>query len=281
MDSLKLGQFRLTWLNGGRIELDGGGMFGVVPKTMWSKRYPCNEFNRIKLRTDPILVQANGLNLLIDSGLGNNKFNERQKLRFGITEESKVENSLADLGLTPQDIDQVLLTHFHNDHAAGLTKFENGQSIPLFTNAIHHIHATEWEEVRSPNNRTRNTYLKENWESIEPKVRCFHEQNEVTEGIQLIHTGGHSAGHCIIRMESQGEVAYHLADIMPTHVHKNPLWVMAYDDYPMDSIAAKEKWIQQGIKEGAYFSFYHDHYYRAVKWDHDGSILSKIEVSKQ
>jgi len=279
MDTLKVGDFQLVWLNGGKIELDGGGMFGVVPKTMWSKRYPCNVFNQIELRTDPILIQANGQNLLIDTGVGSNKFNEKQKMRFGIAEESTLERSLAELGLTPTNIDHVLLTHFHNDHAAGLTRMENDQSIPVFTQAIHHVQAKEWDEVRSPNNRTRNTYLKENWQPVEPMVRCFEDQIEVTEGIQLIHTGGHSAGHYMVRIQSKGEIAYHFADIMPTHVHKNPLWVMAYDDYPMDSIFAKEKWVKQAIDENAYFTFYHDYFCRAVKWDSDGKVIEQIKAT--
>jgi glyoxylase-like metal-dependent hydrolase (beta-lactamase superfamily II) len=93
----------------------------------------------------------------------------------------------------------------------------------------------------------------------------------------MIHTGGHSNGHCIIVMEDQEQVVFHMADLLPTHAHQNVLWVMAYDDYPMDSIAAKQQWLAAGIKEKAWFTFYHDAYYRAVKFDEKGNIIEKIE----
>ncbi len=278
MKSLTIGQFRLSWLNGGKIILDGGGMFGVVPKRMWSKKYPCDESNMIELRTDPILIQANGQNLLIDTGMGSGKLDAKQKARHGLVEESDLEKSLADLGLTADDIHHVLLTHFHNDHAAGLTKLEQNQYLPLFTKAVHHVHVTEWEEVRFPNIRSRNAYFKENWQPVERMVRPFEDRLEVMEGVELIHTGGHSAGHAIVRIESKGEIAYHLGDIMPTHAHKNPLWVLAFDDYPMDSIFAKEKWIHQAIEEKAWFIFYHDNLCRAIKWDSEGNVVDEVRV---
>lgn len=279
MDILKVGDFQLIWLNGGKILLDGGAMFGVVPKPIWSKRYACNELNQVELRTDPILIQANGKYLLLDSGMGNGKLDEKQKKRAGLLEESDVEESLKKLNIAPEEISFVLLTHFHNDHAAGLTRAKDGQFTPIFNKAIHYIHATEWEEALHPNIRSRNTYLKENWEPIQPMVQTFSERIEVMPGIEMIHTGGHSAGHAIVRIESQGEIVYHLADILPTRAHRNPLWVMAYDDYPMDSIKAKEKWIRQGVEEGAWFSFYHDNTYRAIKWNEDGEMIAEMRAT--
>lgn len=278
MNTLTIGQIRLVWLNGGKILLDGGGMFGVVPKGMWSKKYPCNESNQIELRTDPILIQANGRNLLIDTGMGSGKLEEKQKARHGLVEESEIERSLYELGLTLDDIHHILLTHFHNDHAAGLTRLKDGQYLPVFNKAVHHVHAIEWEEVRFPNIRSRNTYFKENWQPVESMIHPYKERYEVIEGVELIHTGGHSAGHVIVRIESEGKIAYHLGDIMPTHAHKNPLWVLAFDDYPMDSIFAKEKWIQQAIEEKAWFIFYHDNFYRAIKWDAKGNVLDEVKV---
>lgn len=277
MEKLTIGQATMTWLNGGITHLDGGAMFGVVPKPLWVKKYPCNEQNQIPLRTDPILLQMDGKNILIESGIGRGKLNEKQKRNFGVTEESSLEQQLALLSLTPKDIDLVLMTHLHFDHASGLTKWEGDTLVPTFPNARIITSAVEWAEMKEPNIRSRNTYWKENWEAIVDQVDTFAEQLEVVSGVTMIHTGGHSDGHAIIIITSEGETAVHLGDLMPTHAHQNPLWVMAYDDYPMTSIFAKQKWLAYGIENEAWFTFYHDAYYRAVRWNDQFQIVEALK----
>lgn len=278
MNQLAVGEFRLHWLNGGLTQLDGGAMFGVVPKPLWSKRYPFNEQNQIPLKADPILVQVGGKNLLIESGIGRNRLTDKQKRNFGLAVESNIEESLSQLGLTMHDIDIVLMTHMHYDHANGLVSKEGDQLYSTFPKATIYVQELEWEEMRNPNIRSRNTYWEENWRPIEKQVVTFGEQLTVLPGLEMFHTGGHSQGHAIVKMESGNESLLHLADILPTHAHQNSLWVMAYDDYPMTSIYAKEKWIKGGIQAGAWFSFYHDAVYRAVKWNEQGELVERIEV---
>lgn len=278
LNRLQAGEFVLTWLHGGLTQLDGGAMFGVVPKPLWSKRYPSNELNQIPLRADPILVQAHGKRILIESGIGNNRLTDKQKRNYGLVEESQVAESLAALGLTPADIDLVLMTHMHYDHANGLVFVQEDQLVSTFPNAVIYVQEMEWAEMREPNIRSRNTYWEENWRPIEQQVITYGAELEVVPGISLHHTGGHSQGHAIVRMESGGEILLHLADILPTHAHQNSLWVMAYDDYPMTSIYAKEMWMKQGIRDGAWFTFYHDAVYRALKWNEQGEVIDKIEV---
>lgn len=282
MESLKIGKITLTWLNGGVTHLDGGAMFGVVPKALWSKKYAVNEKNQIELRTDPILVQTAGRNFLIEAGIGNGKLTEKQKRNYGVTEESKVEESLRSLGLTVEDIDGIIMTHLHFDHACGLTRREGDEFVPVFPNAKIYCTEKEWAEMRNPNIRSRNTYWEINWKGITDRVVPFSEEAEIYPGIRMIHTGGHSDGHAIVLIESEGETAIHLADLLPTHAHQNVLWVMAYDDYPIDSIRQKQKWIPYGVEKNAWFIFYHDAVYRALKWDKDGSItesLNRIRTS--
>ncbi|HJV45565.1 MAG TPA: MBL fold metallo-hydrolase [Bacillota bacterium] len=277
MDTLQIGKIKLTWLRGGNITLDGGTMFGVVPKSVWTRKYPCNESNLIPMVTDPILVQYADKNFLIDSGLGAGKLSDKHKKIFGVTRESFLEEQLAGLGLHADDIHGILMTHLHNDHAAGLTKLGNNGYEPVFSKAVHYIHATEWEEVQNPNLRSRGTYLKENWQPIADLVETFTEANEVAPGIEIIHTGGHSAGYSMIKIESEGQAAYHLGDLLPSHAHQNPLWVMAYDDYPMNSISVKQKWITNAASQGAWLTFYHDYFVRAIKWDEEGNVIDKVE----
>ena len=281
MDQYKFHDMTLTWLKGGFTLLDGGAMFGVVPKALWSKRYPADELNRIELSTDPILIQFEGKNLLIDSGVGN-RMNEKQLRNNGVIQQSHLEDSLATLGLLTEDIDFVLMTHMHADHASGLTKVENEEFVSTFPNAKIFVSAIEWAEMRNPNIRSRNTYWKENWETIQQQVETFEEELEVIPGIRMVHTGGHSNGHSVIKLQQNGETIVHMADIMPTHAHQNPLWVLAYDDYPMDSIYAKEKLVSEALKEGQAFIFYHDAYYRLIKWDETGKeIIEKLERTRE
>lgn len=270
MDHYQFHDMTLTWLKGGITYLDGGAMFGVVPKPLWSRKYNVNEANQIELATDPILIQYRGKKLLLDTGVGFNKMNEKQLRNYGVTEQSHVDDSLASLGLLAEDIDIVLLTHMHFDHACGLTKWENNQLVSSFPNARILVSEIEWNEIRNPNIRSKNTYWKENWEAVQTQVETFTEELEVMPGIRMIHTGGHSEGHSIIKFEQNGETILHMADIMPTHAHQNPLWVLAYDDYPMTSIYAKEKLIAEALANGYMFSFYHDAIYRLVKWDTSG-----------
>ena len=272
MDQYKFHEMTITWLNGGFTKLDGGSMFGVVPKGLWSKRYPVNELNQIDLSTDPMLIQFQGKTLLIDTGVGN-KMDERQLRNNGVSAQSQLEDSLASLGLLAEDIDYVLMTHMHADHASGLTKLENEQYVSTFPNAKIHLSSTEWNELRQPNIRSRNTYWKENWEAIQSQVETFENEFEVMPGIRMIHTGGHSDGHSIIKLEQNGETIIHMADIMPTHAHQNPLWVLAYDDYPMTSVFAKEKIMAEALANGYSFIFYHDAYFRLIKWNETGKEI--------
>lgn len=281
MEKFDFHEMTLTWLDGGTTNLDGGTMFGVVPKVVWSKRYPVNEKNNIELPTHPILVQFDGHNLLIDSGLGRGKLTDRQLRNLGVSAESSLDEELAGLGLSAADIDAVLMTHLHGDHAAGLTMKQGDEYVSAFPNAKIYVSAVEWEEMRNPNIRSRNTYWKENWEPVQGQVETFESELTLFGAITMIHTGGHSNGHAVIKLESGGETILHMGDIMPTHAHQNPLWVLAYDDYPMDSIFAKERLMKEALENGYYFSFYHDAYYRLLKWNEDGKDIIEAVTYKE
>jgi glyoxylase-like metal-dependent hydrolase (beta-lactamase superfamily II) len=281
MDQYQFHDMTFTWLKGGITYLDGGAMFGVVPKPVWSRKYPVNEANQIELAADPILIQYEGKNVLLDTGVGFDKLNEKQMRNFGVTQQSQVEDSLASLGLLAEDIDIIILTHMHFDHACGLTKWENDQLVSSFPNARIITSEIEWNEMRQPNIRSKATYWKENWEAIQTQVETFSEELEVLPGIRMIHTGGHSEGHSVVKFERHGETILHMADIMPTHAHQNPLWVLAYDDYPMTSVYAKEKLMSEALANGYMFSFYHDAIYRLVKWNASGKeIVESLKRTK-
>ncbi|MBB6452158.1 glyoxylase-like metal-dependent hydrolase (beta-lactamase superfamily II) [Salirhabdus euzebyi] len=277
METLQVGRAKLTWLNGGVTHLDGGAMFGVVPKALWSRKYPVNEKNQIELRTDPILLQIDGKNFLIETGIGKNKLNEKQKRNFGVLEESNVEQALNQLQLTPSDIDGILMTHLHFDHACGITKWQGDVLVSTFPKAVIYANEIEWNEMRHPNIRSKNTYWEDNWKPIETQVQTYSNELEVVPGLKMVHTGGHSDGHAIILFEDGEESFIHMADIMPTHAHQNKLWVLAYDDFPVTSVHQKEKLMNWGYSKRAWFTFYHDAYYRAILFDEKGEVEKSVK----
>ncbi|WP_270914853.1 YtnP family quorum-quenching lactonase [Staphylococcus saprophyticus] len=261
---MKLGGFRIHYLNGGITHIDGGAMFGVVPKALWTKKYEVNDKNQIPLPTHPILIQSNDYNIIIDTGIGSGKLTDKERRNFGAHYESQISEDLKALDLTTADIDYVLMTHLHFDHAAGLTDNE-GNSI--FNKAIHVIQQDEWHEFQSPNIRSKSTYWPKNNGDFKKRLLLFENEIEIVPGIKMIHTGGHSFGHAIITIESQNEKAVHMGDIFPTTAHRNPLWVTAYDDYPMQSIREKERLVPYYIHQNYWFLYYHDVNYFAVKFD--------------
>lgn len=273
----KIGDFELTWLNGGTFELDGGAMFGVVPKVLWQKKYPPVEDNYIPLAAWPILVRTPSNLVLIESGIGN-KLTEKQKKIYRVREEWAVIEELKQLGISREDIDTVILTHFDFDHAGGVVMQEPGGALGLtFPKARHILQMQEWADVQAPNIRNINTYRPVNNEFLrdKPNLELVEGDQEIVPGISVIYTGGHNNGHQIVKIASRGETALHLADLLPTHAHANPLWIMAYDNFPMDAIALKERWMKQGLSENAWFTFYHDPFMTACKYDDKGNVADK------
>ncbi len=277
MDDLKIGRAKLRWLNGGMSYPDGGAMFGVVPKALWSRKYPSNDLNQIELRADPILIQIDQKNILIDTGLGNKKFTDKQIRNFGVREESSLEKSLQALNIQVEEIDFILMTHLHYDHANGLTQLTQSGYQSIFKNVPIYVSEIEWNEMKAPNIRSSSTYFEMNWQPVVGQIKTFDKEIEILPGLKMIHTGGHSNGHALVLFEDDNEGFIHMADIMPTHAHINSLWVLAYDDYPMTSIFEKEKWIPYGVKNNYWFTFYHDAYLRAIKIDTKGQITKEIK----
>lgn len=269
---MKLGAFNINYLNGGMTQMDGGAIFGVVPKPLWTKRYAVNEKNQVPNLTYPILIQTGDKNILIDAGIGNHKLTDKQLKNYGVTYESQIHDELEKLNLNVEDIDMVLMSHMHFDHATGLTDVD-GNSI--FSKATHFVQQDEWHEFISPNIRSKATYWEINRGTYENKLILFDKEVEVYPGIHMKHVGGHSYGQSIITIESEGERAVHMSDIMPTNAHINPLWVMAYDDYPMQSIREKERLIPYYIYQDYWFLYYHDNVFFAAQYELDGKTIKQ------
>jgi glyoxylase-like metal-dependent hydrolase (beta-lactamase superfamily II) len=284
MRSFTLGDFQIFWLNGGEFELDGGTMFGVVPKVLWSKKYPADadtnirhEDNYIKLLNYPLLIKTLDSLVIVDTGLGN-KMTEKQKQISRVTKEWDIPQELQKLGFTRQDINYVILTHCDFDHAGGIVMYNAaGKEELTFPNAKHMVQKLEWEDALHPNIRSENTYWPQNFSKLKgtDNLQLVEGNFTVCEGVEVQLTGGHTRGHQIVRVQSNKEIAYHLADLLPTHVHFNPLWIMAYDNFPLDVISLKQKYETSGIRENAWFTFYHDPAMYACKFDIQGQVVEK------
>jgi glyoxylase-like metal-dependent hydrolase (beta-lactamase superfamily II) len=278
--TLKIGKFELHWLQGGRFGLDGGAMFGVVPKVLWSKKYPSDRDNYVPLLAWPILVKTDSSLIIIESGLGN-KLTDKQKTIFQVRSEWMVPEELDFMGIKREDIDIVILTHYDFDHAGGVVMNSEEAGLTLtFPNARHIIQRTEWEDVLNPNRRSAKSFWPVNFEILKDSrnLELVEGDVEITEGVKVIQTGGHHRGHQAVRLESEGETALYLGDLMPTNSHFNPLWITAYDNYPLDSVRIKDKLVMEGVDEDAWFIFYHDAFLLACKYDMDGNITERYAV---
>lgn len=273
---------KITFLDTLDLLMDGGVLFGPVPKAVWNRKYPVNNSNQIPQVADPILIQYRDINYLVDSSHGTSKMTAKAKRNAGLNMESKLETSLQEAGLQLTDIDVVIQTHMHNDHAGGLTKLDNGELKSTFSNARILINEIEWDQVRHPNDRTKGTYLKDNWQPVERQVKTWSESIELNDAMTLHHTGGHSKGHSILLIKQGDDCLIHMADLLLTHAHLNPLWVPAVDDYPMDSIEAKKKWLKEAFENNYKFIFYHNPFYAMIQFDREGKeIVDALKRNKE
>jgi glyoxylase-like metal-dependent hydrolase (beta-lactamase superfamily II) len=271
---LVIGDFQIYWLNGGDFRLDGGTMFGPVPKVLWERKCKADAANTLPYCNDVLLVKTPEHNIIIDTGLGN-KLSVKQLSIFQVTAPWSVVDDLAELELSPEDIDFVLLTHCDFDHAGGIVMHdESGNEKLTFPDAVHYVQKTEWEDVESPCHRAQSTYWPENFNLLkkEGQLTIIEGDAEVLPGIRLRHTGGHTRGHQLVELQSKGKTAVHLGDLFPTHAHNNPLWIMAYDNFPLDVIDRKKEYFRYYQNLNSWFIFYHDTQVKACKLDSLGTI---------
>ncbi len=270
----RLGDFKVHWLEGGRFEIDGGSMFGVVPKVLWSKKCVCSADNYVTLADSAILVQTPEGNVLIETGLGN-KLSAKQKKIFRLGTEWDIPAELNRLGLSREDVHHVILTHCDFDHAAGITMHnEEGEVELTFPAAIHHIQAKEWQDVCHPHRRTLSTYWPVNFQGLEEgrNLNLIAGEAEILPGVRCVLSGGHTRGHQVVWLGSGSETAIHCGDLLPNTAYTNPLWITAYDNFPLDSVDAKEQILAQAAAKDAWFLFYHDPDTLACKFSEDGEV---------
>ena len=240
--------------------LDGGAMFGTVPKVLWQKTNPADKKNRILMALNLLLVKTGKRNILIDTGMGD-KYDEKIYQIYEIDRRQHLLNSLKKLRILPDDIDIVINTHLHFDHAGGNTiKNKKGEITPTFPKAKYFIQKGEWRNALNPNERTRASYIFEDFQllDITNQSILIEGDTEIEKGIRVIKTPGHARYHQSVLIESEGQKAIYLGDSIPTTSHIPFPYIMSYDLFPLVTLKTKKEILNQAFKEDWLLIFEHD-----------------------
>lgn len=269
IDRISLGQFEIYGLRDGFFFLDGGAMFGVVPKTLWEKKFPADEKNRIKLALNSILIKTAKELILVETGIGGDldpKFYDY----YSVERKPGLMLSLEKLGYKAEDIDLVVNTHLHFDHCGGNTsKNEKGEDAPTFPKARYIIQKGEWEDALHPSERDKASYLEQNFLPLEKYglLQLVDGNKKISEGVEVIVVPGHTAHHQCLKVSNGGKVFFFLGDLVPTSAHVGLSYIMSYDLSPQQTLENKREYFEQAIEEDWILGFNHDpeHFFGKVK----------------
>lgn len=257
--TMRLGSSELQVVSDGAMRMDGGAMFGVVPKTVWSRRHTPDRKNRIQVGLNCLLIRHGGKTVLVDAGAGT-KFDRQTRSIYGMRA-GKLIGNLAQHGVGPNDVDLVVLTHLHFDHVGGCTRYRRGttQAVPVFPGATHLAQRADWKEATHTNERTRTAYNVDDFAPLDEsqQLELLDGDAELLPGLWVRHTGGHTAGHQMVYVESGGQKVACFGDIIPTADHLPPTYITAIDLYPMDTLAAKRRWLPIAEQENWLLVFGH------------------------
>ncbi|MCX7757535.1 MAG: MBL fold metallo-hydrolase [candidate division WOR-3 bacterium] len=257
---IKLGNIEIYPIVYGFFRLDGGAMFGVVPKVLWEKTNPPDENNRIILALRSALLKTQEGLVLIDTGIGN-KGTEKFNHIYHVEAPKSPDEVLKDLGFMPDEVKMVINTHLHFDHCGGNTRYnESGRVVPTFPNAQYYIQNDEWNAAENPDRRSRASYLKENFVPLKEhnQVVLLDGDTQIAPGIKVIKTAGHTFGHQIVIVTSENKTFVYWGDLIPTSSHLSLPYIMSYDLFPLQTMDHKERLLKQAVKENWVSFFEHD-----------------------
>jgi len=255
---MKLGGIEFHIVCAGHVRLDGGAMFGVIPRTLWEKKTAPDARNRITLAMNCLLIHAGGKHILVETGAGD-KWDPKLRDIYAI-EQSRLVDGLREYDLRPEDIDIVVNTHLHFDHCGGNTFLAKDKLLPMFPNARYVVQRGEFDHAKSPNERDRASYFDHNYVPLESAgmLSLVEGDHAVAPGVDLIVVPGHTAHMQCVKLTGGGKTAFFFADLIPTTAHLPLPWIMGYDLYPMTTLENKKRWVPQVIREGWLALFGHD-----------------------
>ena len=264
MHRMTLGNFELTVLSDGVYRMDGGAMFGVIPKTMWEKRIKPDERNNIPLALNSLLIRTGDQNILVETGIGN-KLSEKSQAIY--QNQSLLMKSFEDAGVAPDEIDIVINTHLHFDHCGWNTYYKDGKPMPTFPRAKYYVQQGELRHAHEQHERDRVSYMTDNYDPLvnSGQMQLLKGDAEIAPGISVKVYPGHTRDLQAVIIRSGAEVAAYPSDLVSDAKHLDPTWVLGYDLYPLESIANKHRFYDVAIPENWVVVFTHDH---ELPWAH-------------
>jgi glyoxylase-like metal-dependent hydrolase (beta-lactamase superfamily II) len=259
-EKLRLGNASLYIVSDGLAWMDGGGHFGLVPKVLWEKVVQADELNRIHMALNCLHVVSEGKRIVVDTGFGD-KLSPKERRIWSIAGENRLVGDLRRLGFAPEEIDIVINTHLHSDHCGGNTVLRDGTIVPTFPRAEYWIQRLEWADACYPNERTRATYLAENFVPLEERgqVRLLYGDTRVTSEVRCVITRGHTRSHQSVVIESGGEMAIYLGDLASWTIQMERLaWISAFDVEPLETIETKRRIRNWALEKNVLLIFEHD-----------------------
>ena len=262
------------------FKLDGGAMFGIIPKTLWERKMPSDELNRIQMVTRSLLLVSENKRILIDTGNGD-KWQEKFKKIYEIdTKSIGLYSSLAEAGFTPEDITDVICTHLHFDHIGGNTKIEDGKIVPSFPNAKYWMNEVNWKVANSPSEKDHGSFMQDNWAVLSENdmINFVNGTEQFIPGIEIIISNGHTPGMMLPVISDNKNTIVYGADLIPTSAHIPLPWVMAYDVQPTVTIEEKKKLYRDAVNNNWILFFEHDPDIAACTIQHDGKHYRRKKI---
>lgn len=268
----------MTALDAGRFSLDGGTMFGVVPRSIWEKKIPPDERNRIQLALTCLLVETPTDTVLVETGIGAAKLSPKYREIYGTDPSRGVIEALAEAGVTPEAVDRVVLTHLHMDHAGGTTVRTEGGFEPAFPNARYTVQRQEWEDALGADRQTVRGYHAAS--DLVPLERAgvlelLEGDAEICPGVRTVLTPGHTRAHQSVLVQGGGETVCFIGDLVPTRHHVHPVYIMAFDLYPTQTFKVRQQVLTQAAGEGWLVAWPHDpeQYWGQIRIDDRGAFI--------
>lgn len=256
---MRLGDIEVRFLRGGEFRLDGGAMFGVVPRVLWEKKVPPDDRNRIRLAANSLLLRAGSKKILIETGNGT-KWEPKLRDIYAIDQGDPLRDALAREGVQPQDLDLVINTHLHFDHAGGNTRMVDGRAVSAFPKAKYIVQKAELEHAQHPTERDRASYFPENFLPVTQagQWQLLDGDTEIIPGVSVAKIPGHNQDIQCVKISGGGKTICFIADLFPTRHHLSLPWIMAYDLYPLQTLETKRKWLADIVRKQWIVVFGHD-----------------------
>ncbi|MBV6422189.1 MAG: putative quorum-quenching lactonase YtnP [Ignavibacteriaceae bacterium] len=256
---MKIGKYKLGIINSGSFGLDGGAMFGIIPKPLWQKTNPADDVNRVRLATRNLLLESDSKKIIIDTGMGS-KWDEKSKNIYAIDEMLSMNSALESKGLKAEDITDVFLTHLHFDHTGGSTFSVNAKYQPAFPNAKYYVQKQNYEWAINPSDRDRGSYIKENFQPLmdEGLLKFTNGNSMFDDEIEFLVINGHTFGQQMIKISDGINTILFCSDLMPFISHISLPYIMGYDLQPLVTLEEKLKYLKLALDENWKLFFGHD-----------------------